>query len=403
MAKRWLVAMAAMSQLGCCIARGAKVKTPRGERRIEALAVGDEVVVVDPLTHEQHVGRVTGIRSARRECSLINSLKLTSAHPLFDVVEKEWAPAGDWVLGLRTSFAGVDGAVRVESAERFVGVDEVFDVSVDHPLHTFVADGVVVHNKEPIRNFALGTSCDLDGRFVFAGERCDCPDPEEEGIVACSPRVREATCSCSSAFYSSWNSGGVDDAPNWIVVKPCRDTPALSVIVDDERNALRITSGGERCGLLTPRLPMGADFANGEAMLRVTSMTDGFARLGTTDEIALLGVASNAGELWLALGAEAGFAVSPPVLPGDWYRVMWLFDPSGKSARVWPRVFDLAGQLLFTEREFTVAGQPLNEWYANGGSFAFTPTTRQFRLGAVERSTESVIDVRAVAFGASTK
>ncbi|MDX2011077.1 MAG: Hint domain-containing protein [Myxococcaceae bacterium] len=133
------------------------MRVPRGSRRVEALKLGDEVVCVDPETGERHVAQLCGIRSSRRECLALTvgaaTLRCTSDHPLYDPDTKTWAPAGDWALGRRTALMHVpeDGAaslVRVPAvAGLAVTLDEVFDLTVDHPLHNFVAEGVLVHNK----------------------------------------------------------------------------------------------------------------------------------------------------------------------------------------------------------------------------------------------------------------
>ncbi|MBL8955496.1 MAG: Hint domain-containing protein [Myxococcaceae bacterium] len=172
---------AAFASCSClsCISRGSRVRTPRGERNIEDLAVGDEVLCVDPSSSVFVAATLTHIRVARRECVSLGfgageSLVCTSDHPLYCPVTREWAPAGDWALGRRKQLlrAEVEGvvAVAVSTVSTFAGVHDVFDLTVDHPLHDFVANGVVVHNKSIAPQCAAGnatlqaaTSCGSDG------------------------------------------------------------------------------------------------------------------------------------------------------------------------------------------------------------------------------------------------
>ena len=156
--KPWLLSSALGLSLGACtscVARGARVRTPNGRRRIEDLAVGDWVLSLDPETGELVPGPITAIRSARREVMLLSAaghdLRVTTDHPLYCPDEKRYAPAGDWALGQRTALLClVEDAPTVVSVDRVDvagGIAEVFDLTVDTPLHNFLADGVLVHNK----------------------------------------------------------------------------------------------------------------------------------------------------------------------------------------------------------------------------------------------------------------
>jgi filamentous hemagglutinin len=140
----------------CCVAAGTRVLTPKGERPIEELGVGDVVISIDPQTGERIAAPISAIRSARRECLSIalaggRTLVATSDHPVFDPDADDYFPAGDWVLGKRKRLLelvdeGVQ-AVNVGSTSIYSGVRKVFDLTVDSPHHNFVASGIVVHNK----------------------------------------------------------------------------------------------------------------------------------------------------------------------------------------------------------------------------------------------------------------
>lgn len=204
-------AAAAMSLVGCggttCIARGARVATPGGPRPIEALREGDTIVVVEPASGMTAASRIVRIVSSHREVGALAlggvSLRLTSDHPVYDPVARGFFPAGDWLLGTRTSLLRLDGdAVRpalVEQAQPFVGTAEVFDLTVEHEWHTFVAEGVVVHNKSIIR------TCTTDAGMVSEGTACQCA--VGRGEIVCDLLRGPARCEfCVPA------DGGAPDA-----------------------------------------------------------------------------------------------------------------------------------------------------------------------------------------------
>jgi hypothetical protein len=137
-----------------CVARGARVSTPKGTLPIEELGVGDEVLCGDPQTGALHVTRVRRVHQVKRECVRLvfsgGELNLTSDHPVYCPEDGSWSPAGDWVLGQRVSLA-VQSAERLVVGqlarfERYVGVHDVYELTVDHPLHNFIAEGILVHN-----------------------------------------------------------------------------------------------------------------------------------------------------------------------------------------------------------------------------------------------------------------
>lgn len=183
---RRLFEVAALGTLGACgttcVARGCRVRTPAGDVPIETLRVGDTVVVIDPSTGASAVSRLSAIRSSRRECGLLElgaaRLFVTTDHPLYDPDERAFFPAGDWLLGKRTALLEVSasGEARpshVSAATTFSRLDEVFDLSVEHDWHTFVAEGVVVHNKQKVETCPLP-----DGGTVIqwqAQQQCTCP------------------------------------------------------------------------------------------------------------------------------------------------------------------------------------------------------------------------------------
>ncbi|MDP3501812.1 MAG: Hint domain-containing protein [Myxococcales bacterium] len=186
--------IAACGPFPFCVARGSRVRTPTGPRRIEELEVGDEIVVADPATGLTAVSRLEAVLKSTRECGTLRfsgrALSVTSDHPLYDPQACGFFPAGDWLLGLRTHLFEItdSGAtvVRVENFEAFTRIDDVFDLTVAHEWHTFVAEGVLVHNKQP-------ANCSIpDGGFTTLGT----PDELRPG------------CACMDGGVGRWTCGG---------------------------------------------------------------------------------------------------------------------------------------------------------------------------------------------------
>jgi hypothetical protein len=141
----------------CCVARGTRVRTRDGEKAVEFLRVGDEVTAVDPTSGRRVSTRVVEVRVSRRECLSLRSstvtMECTTDHRLFDPDAQTFGDAGDWALGRRAHLLEVpeddDEALRVvpvSSDARYVTVHDVFDVTVEDGLHTFVANGLLVHD-----------------------------------------------------------------------------------------------------------------------------------------------------------------------------------------------------------------------------------------------------------------
>lgn len=153
--------MLAASSLGCgmcgCVARGSRIRTPDGRRRIEDLEVGDTVFSLDPETGKFVEGEIVGIDQVERECLALElggtTLKYTSNRPVYDPDADEYAPAGDWVRGKRSSVLVRDDdstEVRtIEETAAYAGISQVFDLTVGTEHSNFVADGFLVHNKSP--------------------------------------------------------------------------------------------------------------------------------------------------------------------------------------------------------------------------------------------------------------
>lgn len=391
MSKRWLVTLSALAQFACpnsCIARGTPVKTPRGLKNIEDVSVGDEVVVVDPASLDEHVGVVTAVRSATRECARVDTLRLTPAHPLFDTTRNEWAPAGDWLLGLRTHYATLEGAKQVAQVERFVGLDEVFDLTVDHPLHTFVAGGVVVHNKSP----PIDGCFDAQGVFQQQGQTCRCLFGT--GVTMCTGTV--ASCSCAqppmpqvaTTYQSKWFTVGDTDhslrAATGANRLRCGAPPrALSVMAGESVSWFKTESVLELRGTEPCFIDVDVNLSGGASWGHLWFLPRGFPAhapgVVRLDGATLFEVVN--GEVWLRPQLQANGQPAPAwravYAVQTWQRYEWQLELlSPTTYRVWPKLLvtqstDDASRFFAVTADGSDATTTLADWYDGGNSFAF--------------------------------
>lgn len=144
-----LMSISTMSaEKGGCFATGTQVRMANGTTRaIEDVRVGDEV-----LTKEEDgaianmKARVTATVSHDAPGYLVvnGTLRVTPEHVLR--VNGEWRVAGDIAVG--DNLIGEDGKnVLVESLEWIRGAFRVHNLTIDR-YHTYVADGVWVHNDK---------------------------------------------------------------------------------------------------------------------------------------------------------------------------------------------------------------------------------------------------------------
>ncbi len=139
-----------------CIAAGSLVRTPSGERPIEALRAGDAIFSIDEATGRE-VAAVVAQTMDKGEAATLRFLLedgrvllATGAHPLYDLAAKTYRLASTWKPGER--LASADGPLRpvaIRSIEPGPKT-RVLDLSVDSPFRNFVAGGVLVHNKAPL-------------------------------------------------------------------------------------------------------------------------------------------------------------------------------------------------------------------------------------------------------------
>jgi hypothetical protein len=182
----------------CCVCASTLVRTPSGPRRLGELQLGEEVLSLAVDSGELVPTQVVGLRTARRECLRIHcsggELVCTPDHPIYSPESDEYEPASRWADGVRRFVLRVEGERPVVEAvvrvEAFAGLREVVDLTVDSPMHNFVAGGLLVHNKSYITmvygydegpEFVLGPDDLLREFQIRACVNGKDPSPEENG------------------------------------------------------------------------------------------------------------------------------------------------------------------------------------------------------------------------------
>lgn len=152
-----LIAVAGCDGGDGCIVQGTLVDTPVGPVAIEAIRAGDAIVCVDPITRKETLGRVRAVRSLLAGKHLVVSTSdgsrvgVTQHHPFWDPDAQEFREIGEFAAGdeLQTWRNGTSGRTRIESIDVVRGPVMVYHPEVDRVPHTFVANGLIVHNKPP--------------------------------------------------------------------------------------------------------------------------------------------------------------------------------------------------------------------------------------------------------------
>lgn len=158
---------------GCCFPATARIKVPSGFMPISSLQEGDVVNsyneksgefttsrVAKVLLHNSEGGdkhdfnispllRVTYLKSDNQTDVAV----VTANHPVLDGISKEYREARTFAAG--DKLITPDGSVEIISVEEvseasYVENDgTVYNLTLTDGPHTYIADGVVVHNKDP--------------------------------------------------------------------------------------------------------------------------------------------------------------------------------------------------------------------------------------------------------------
>lgn len=154
-----LLAVTSILASGCvetsCLEEGTLVETPDGSRAIETLRVGDRVVSVDPASGARVGTRVSRVEHAWAWCHKLRlddrHVWLTAEHPLYSPEVGAFVPAEQWLSGDLRRTLGHDGQLVATNPGAWFERRpcRVVDLTVSSAPHTFVANGIVVHNKQP--------------------------------------------------------------------------------------------------------------------------------------------------------------------------------------------------------------------------------------------------------------
>lgn len=138
---------------GCsfnCFLAGTEISLADGTTKpVEDIAVGDVVLAYDEASGEMKPDAVKQVHRPTLVDSYLvvnERLHLTSAHPVLS--DGAWVEIGDLRVG--DSLTAADGGtVTIDSIEEVREPVTVYNFAVN-PYGTYVADGIIVHNKPPL-------------------------------------------------------------------------------------------------------------------------------------------------------------------------------------------------------------------------------------------------------------
>jgi hypothetical protein len=137
---------------GGCFLAGTEISLADGSTKpIESIEAGDVVMAWDMESGELKPDPVRAVQDPREVDSFLivnDSLRVTPSHPFLS--DGEWVKAGDLKVGDHLTAA--DGSVvTVATIETVPGPVTVYNFEVN-PYGTYVANGIVVHNRSSIKD-----------------------------------------------------------------------------------------------------------------------------------------------------------------------------------------------------------------------------------------------------------
>jgi len=140
-----------------CFVAGTRIETPQGNVAIESLKSGDQVYSFDVKTEKLVPTLVSKLLRRevqdRWQVTFANGtiLEVTSEHPFWDPVLNKYRPIKDFKINDQALVVGNDGIkenVAVLEKKFIPGTIEVYNLSVGEPYRNYLAEGVLVHNKQ---------------------------------------------------------------------------------------------------------------------------------------------------------------------------------------------------------------------------------------------------------------
>jgi len=138
---------------GCdCLLAGTMIMMADGtEKPIETVLVGDLVMGFSRLDCASVVGRVERVHApylVERYILLNGHIGMTENHPV--LLQDEWVGAGRLRLGDRV-LTSTGGDLEIMAIDKIERAAKVYNIQVSS--HTYIADGVVVHNKDDCEQY----------------------------------------------------------------------------------------------------------------------------------------------------------------------------------------------------------------------------------------------------------
>jgi hypothetical protein len=133
---------------GGCVPAGTLIRTPQGSVRVEDIREGDSILSVSfaplPCCHTTRVSRVHTWRTST--CLRINNGFTCSPNQPIYAEGIGWAQASELSSGVRV----LDYTLNYQLISHIASISDYFDLynlTIDHDSHNFVADELVCHNK----------------------------------------------------------------------------------------------------------------------------------------------------------------------------------------------------------------------------------------------------------------